>query len=252
MKKWLAAVSLLMTTWQNMGRSDIIVVPIPVIVPQEPTIPARPLFSAAQLLEVIAATPNGSQIRLPAGVTETYVEAAFDDLDKKLSADPLHEGKRLRVDPAFERRLSSSQKSALLRLQIAYSQKIATGDLHIANTGSGFKAILDALRGEGYSPDVSSAENEIFYHGVDPEHFIGNGKWSWSLRPKWYGVQLRLDHNYLWNLCRDTSWMLESSTFAEWIHAVVQVMTCLPHSLDYNTNGVTVYITWAGAFWITP
>jgi hypothetical protein len=211
-------------------------------------------LGAKEILEKIQEAGANRQLDVPTtNENERRVDAAFNALNAKLKAKP--GGRELEADEAFDKELNAKQKGGLKLLKDNFSKRVAGGDIKIVRGVAGRDAIEPGSgpkegRGQG-RPDTDNPTDESV-NDYSPYHAVGDGWWRWSTSYSWWGVKVSVNHNFLYYLCRYTSWMLNVSGLPGWIKTVLGIIACGPHNLDSGFNGATIYITWAGVFWYSP
>lgn len=199
----------------------------------------RARFDAQEVLELVDKASPNAEVKLPPGVTPEQARAAFDNLHKKLK---VNDNNKLDADEEFKRGLKPEAARGLKKLSDSMTQKVQDGSIKIARGPDG------QMR-----PEPADGRYQGNGQGHDERilHPVGNGYWSWSTNYSWWGVTVSLNHNYLYYLCRYTSWMIGAAGLPGWIESVLSFLACLPHSLDGGSDGARVYVTWVGAFWIS-
>ena len=220
-------------------------------------------FGPTDLLDVLSATPDNARLAPRAGVTEQHLDATFASLDGKIKLDPSQS--RLALDDNFDRSLTVGQKAGFLAIQRGYQARtrerairlgmLPTGVLGIVPfdnryANQGLPDIVGPIRDGGSvaTTDAADGEGPI----MTPQHRVGDGRWSWSLSYRWWGVRLSVNHNFLNYLCHNTDWMLSRASLPGWIKIVIRPLGCLLHAADSGADGSSISITWAGVFWYTP
>ncbi len=190
------------------------------------------------LLDAMANRDANGQATLPEGLTEKDVDDALADLGKHVKPKDA-DNSDLEVDQAFERSLDAKQKKALGDLKANYKKNVKDKKVKPEKAADGsWKFKEDAkTQGEGASR---------------LRHAVSDGRWSWSYSTHWWGRKLYVNHNFLYYLCRYTTWMLDASGLPSWAKTVLRIIVCAPHTFDYGSDGAAVYVTWAGVFWYSP
>ncbi|MBF0206708.1 MAG: hypothetical protein HQK53_07440 [Oligoflexia bacterium] len=213
-------------------------------------------FSDRDLLSAIANTEPNKPLKIDPSVKPDQVLKALQSLHGKLK---IKEGNpsKLDVDAEFSRSFNAEHKKGFDKLSKGLEQRVREGVIKVVRDNSGKWSIQPGNgknegRGVGHEhADVNFDSDEFNSNSDDwtTYHSTGNGWWSWSTSYSWWGVKVSLNHNYLWYLCKYTSWMLSTADLPGWIEYVLSKIACLPHSCDSGYNGSAIYITWAGAFW---
>lgn len=212
-------------------------------------------FEAPDLLDALSTTPNNSRIRARADVTEAQLDAAFNSLNGKLRLDPVQS--RLKLDGTFGGALTPSQKTGFLNLQRGHDTRVSEGAVKVLRGQIVPADGRYALTGPGLIQDNLNQENQLdsldglseAASGAAPDHRVGDGRWSWNLSYKWWGVRLSVNHNFLNYLCNNTEWLLGRAGLPGWIKIVIRPLGCLVHRLDSGADGASISITWSGVFW---
>lgn len=197
----------------------------------------RARFDAAELLDLIADAQDNRPIQLPADVRPQQVEAAFSSLHGRLKINEQRPSE-LEADPVFAQGLSEHQKQGLAKLKMGFTRRVNANEIRVTRGPDG-----------RMKPDAANGVNEGRGQGQRERHATGDGWWSWRTSYSWWGVTVTLNHNFLYYLCRYTSWMLGAASIPGWIETILSWIACAPHNYDAGSDGARVYITWAGVFW---
>lgn len=219
-------------------------------------------FGAAEVLDVLGSTADNSRVPSRSGVSMQQFDAAVTSLDSKMRIDA-SQG-RLKLEESFGRTLTRGQQEGLSNLQRGYELRVREGAIKLAPANLGGFSIVPTdgrykNQGEGANAlvfDGHSVGDEVDAAGEapsdTPDHRIEDGRWSWSLSYRWWGVRLSVNHNFLNYLCYNTEWMLSRAGLPTWIKIIIRPLGCLLHGLDSGRDGSSISITWTGAFWYTP
>ncbi|MBF0208657.1 MAG: hypothetical protein HQK53_17445 [Oligoflexia bacterium] len=215
-------------------------------------------FDDRDFLSAVANTEPNRPLKIDPSVKADQVFNAFKALHGKLKVNENNHAK-LEVDPDFSRSLGPEHRKGLDKLAKGFEQRINEGSIKVVRGSSGKLEVRPGNgknegmgighRGLAINEDASVDLDEVSSDFYRAYHSVSNGWWSWSTSYSWWGVKVSLNHNFLWYLCKYTTWMLGASSLPSWIEYVLKLIACLPHNCDSGANGSAVYVTWAGAFW---
>ena len=238
-----------------------------------------PIGREASSLDIISRSRRNQEIKFRNTSPEKF-EASL----RKVGAALQVRGRAARFNPQYNRGLSSRQQSGAKQLVSGLNRALKDGTIKkISRSGSdwvlydGSRQGLELrrpnreirnpnLRGipegvtpnEVYSLDLDQAiEKEILAGSIIANDFedsikhAGGGKakvkWKW----KWWGFRVRFTHKAAYYLCHWTSWVLNQLPLPGWIEWIIKAVACSFHALDFDKDGLTLNITWFGAFWFS-
>ncbi|MBF0299923.1 MAG: hypothetical protein HQK51_14450 [Oligoflexia bacterium] len=237
------------TSFLNQSRSYL----LSLILLSFPIVAQSANFNERDLLSAIAKTESNKPIKIDPSVKPDQVMRALESLHQKLKVNENNPSK-LDADTDFSRSLNAEHRKGFDKISKGFEQRVRDGSIKVIRGSHGKLEVQPGNgknegRGAGHTNHELLDDPNLDSELVDLYHSTGNGWWSWSTSYSWWGVKVYLNHNFLWYLCKYTTWMLNSSGLPGWIKTALGKVACLPHNCDGGYNGSTIYITWVGAFW---